>query len=191
MKDGLWSADLFRCESLILRTHGVLVVMDQCTRRIVGFGIHRGIVDGEALCRMFRKAVQRQPLPKYLSTDNDRSHEKVVFVKPDVAGLGSTQAAKLTSNTTLFGSGANSELWVHSVQACLNAFPHHLFQGRYLIAGLEGAAFQKLQARIHLLLQLHLWIGGESDSTSQPICRRGCFSPDIAETWVDYFHKER
>jgi hypothetical protein len=23
------------------------------------------------LCRMFRKAVQRQPLPKYLSTDND------------------------------------------------------------------------------------------------------------------------
>jgi len=45
--------------------------MDQCTRRIVGFGIHRGIVDGLALCRMFRKAVQRQPLPKYLSTDND------------------------------------------------------------------------------------------------------------------------
>ena len=71
MKDSLWSADLFRCESLILRTHWVLVVMDQCTRRIVGFGIHRGIVDGSALCRMFRKAVQRQPLPKYLSTDND------------------------------------------------------------------------------------------------------------------------
>jgi hypothetical protein len=39
MKDSLWSADLFRCESLILRTHWVLVVMDQCTRRIVGFGI--------------------------------------------------------------------------------------------------------------------------------------------------------
>jgi putative transposase len=71
MKDSLWSADLFRCESLILRTHWVLVVMDQCTRRIVGFGIHRGIVDGSALCRMFRQAVQRQPLPKYLSTDND------------------------------------------------------------------------------------------------------------------------
>jgi len=39
MKDSLWSADLFRCESLTLRTHWVLVVMDQCTRRIVGFGI--------------------------------------------------------------------------------------------------------------------------------------------------------
>jgi putative transposase len=70
-KDSLWSADLFRCESLTLRTHWVLVVMDQFTRRIVGFGIHSGIVDGSALCRMFRQAIQRQPLPKYLSTDND------------------------------------------------------------------------------------------------------------------------
>ena len=50
-KDSLWSADLFRCESLTLRTHWVLVVMDQFTRRIVGFGIHRGIVDGPTLCR--------------------------------------------------------------------------------------------------------------------------------------------
>jgi transposase InsO family protein len=71
MKDSLWSADLFRCESITLRTHWVLVVMDQFTRRIVGFGIHRGIVDGSALCRIFRQAIQRQPLPKYLSTDND------------------------------------------------------------------------------------------------------------------------
>jgi putative transposase len=70
-KDSLWSADLFRCESLTLRTHWVLVVMDQFTRRIVGFGIHRGIVDGPALCRMFQQALQRQSLPKYLSTDND------------------------------------------------------------------------------------------------------------------------
>jgi hypothetical protein len=43
-KDSLWSIDLFRCESLSLRTHGVLVVMDQFTRRIIGFGIHRGTV---------------------------------------------------------------------------------------------------------------------------------------------------
>ena len=35
-KDSLWSVDLFRCESAILRTHWVLVVMDQCTRRIIG-----------------------------------------------------------------------------------------------------------------------------------------------------------
>jgi putative transposase len=42
MKDSLWSCDLFRCESATLRTHWVLVVMDQFTRRIVGFGVHRG-----------------------------------------------------------------------------------------------------------------------------------------------------
>ena len=41
-KDSLWSVDLFRCESLILRTHWVLVVMDQFTRRIVGFGVRAG-----------------------------------------------------------------------------------------------------------------------------------------------------
>jgi putative transposase len=48
-KDSLWSVDLFRCESLILRAHWVLVVMDQCTRRIVGFGVQRGAVDGVAV----------------------------------------------------------------------------------------------------------------------------------------------
>ena len=71
MKDSLWSVDMFRCESLALRTHWVLVVMDQFTRRIIGFGFHRGIVDGLALCRMFRQAIRGQSLPKYLSTDND------------------------------------------------------------------------------------------------------------------------
>jgi len=32
-KDSLWSMDLLRCESLILKTHWVMVVMDQCTRQ--------------------------------------------------------------------------------------------------------------------------------------------------------------
>jgi transposase InsO family protein len=70
-KDSLWSIDLFRCESLSLRTHWVLVVMDQFTRRIIGFGIHRGPVDGPSLCSMLRRAIQGQGLPKYLSTDHD------------------------------------------------------------------------------------------------------------------------
>jgi len=56
MKDSLWSCDLFRCESATLRTHWILVVMDQFTRRIIGLGVQRGIVDGTALCRMFRRA---------------------------------------------------------------------------------------------------------------------------------------
>ena len=42
MKDSLWSIDLFRCESATLRAHWILVVMDQYSRRIVGFGVHAG-----------------------------------------------------------------------------------------------------------------------------------------------------
>src|SRR6059058_4403689 len=57
MKDSLWSMDLFRCESATLRTHWVLVVMDQYTRRIIGFGVHAGAVDGVTLCRMFNRAI--------------------------------------------------------------------------------------------------------------------------------------
>jgi transposase InsO family protein len=72
MKDSLWSIDLFRCESATLRSHWVLVVMDQYTRRIIGFGVHAGTVDGAALCRMFNRAIRGQYwLPKYLSSDND------------------------------------------------------------------------------------------------------------------------
>src|SRR5260370_1211971 len=70
MKDSLWSLDLFRCESATLRTHWILVVMDQFTRRIVGFGVHSGIVDGVALCRMFNRAIRWQTLPKCLSSDH-------------------------------------------------------------------------------------------------------------------------
>jgi putative transposase len=70
-KDSLWSLDLFRCESATLRTHWILVVMDQFTRRIVGFGVHRGFVDGLALCRMFNQAIRGQTIPKYVSSDHD------------------------------------------------------------------------------------------------------------------------
>ena len=63
--------DLFRCESILLRSHWVMVVMDQYTRRIIGFGVHSGNVDGQALCRMFNEATSRKGWPKYLSSDND------------------------------------------------------------------------------------------------------------------------
>ena len=46
--------------------------MDQFTRRIVGFAVHRcGVVDGMALRRMFNRAIHRQTLPKYISSDHD------------------------------------------------------------------------------------------------------------------------
>ena len=70
-KDSLWSLDLFRCESAVLHTHWVLVVMDQWTRRIVGFSVQRGVVDGVGLCRMFNRATRGHTPPTYLSADHD------------------------------------------------------------------------------------------------------------------------
>jgi putative transposase len=70
-KDSLWSIDLFRCESLSLKSHWVLVVMDQYTRRIIGFGVHLGAVNGPSLCRMFNRAVRGAGSPKHISSDND------------------------------------------------------------------------------------------------------------------------
>lgn len=54
-KDSLWSVDFFCTESILLKTHWVMVVMDQFTRRIIGFAIHKGPVNGEALCSMFAR----------------------------------------------------------------------------------------------------------------------------------------
>ena len=71
MKDSLWSADLFRCESILLKTHWVLVVMDQFTRRIIGFAVHDGDVSGMILCRMFNQVISGNTPPTYLSSDND------------------------------------------------------------------------------------------------------------------------
>jgi transposase InsO family protein len=71
MKDSLWSVDLFRCESMLLRTHWVMVVMDQFTRRIIGFAVHADDVDGITLCRMFNEAVSGMGVPRSLSSDND------------------------------------------------------------------------------------------------------------------------
>ena len=70
-KDSLWSIDLFRCESILLRSHWVMVVMDQCTRRIIGLSVNAGAVDGQALCRMFNEATTVQCPPVRISTDND------------------------------------------------------------------------------------------------------------------------
>src|SRR5262249_39373022 len=55
----------------MLRSYWVLVVMDQFTRRVIGFGVHPGIVDGVALCRMFQRAIRGHGLPHYLSSDHD------------------------------------------------------------------------------------------------------------------------
>ncbi|WNO08947.1 integrase core domain-containing protein [Teredinibacter sp. KSP-S5-2] len=70
-KDSLWSTDFFRCESATLKSHWVMVVMDQFTRRIVGFAVHAGDLNGIVACRMFNQIQSKQTLPNYLSSDND------------------------------------------------------------------------------------------------------------------------
>ena len=70
-KDSLWSVDLFRTESITLKTHWIMVVMDQYTRRIIGFAVHAGNVDGPAVCRMFSDATSGQGWPERISSDND------------------------------------------------------------------------------------------------------------------------
>ena len=69
-KDSLWSIDLFRCESVLLRSHYVMVVMDVFTRRLVGFSVKPANIDGIAICRMFNRAIAGHSLPKHVSTDN-------------------------------------------------------------------------------------------------------------------------
>ena len=70
-KDSLWSVDLFRCESILLRSHWILVVIDVFTRRIIGFGIGGQYVDGASVCRMFNQAIAGKTPPKRISTDHD------------------------------------------------------------------------------------------------------------------------
>lgn len=43
----------------------------QFTRRIIGFAVYPGDLNGAAICRIFNTIISRQALPKYLSSDND------------------------------------------------------------------------------------------------------------------------
>ena len=45
--------------------------MDQFTRRLIGFGIYAGDVDGVALCCMFKRVISGHKPPSYLSSDHD------------------------------------------------------------------------------------------------------------------------
>ena len=45
--------------------------MDYFTRRIIGFAVHAGHVNGMVLCQMFNKVTAGIALPRYLSSDND------------------------------------------------------------------------------------------------------------------------
>jgi hypothetical protein len=60
-KDSLWSIDLVRCESLSLRTHWLLVVMDHFTRRIMALpGVRNGVVIGRSRGRKRSRLLYEQ-----------------------------------------------------------------------------------------------------------------------------------
>ena len=71
-KDSLWSVDLLRCESLLVKAHWVMVLMDHSSRRIVGFAVQAGVLDGPAVCRMLNRILSATAnRPRSLSSDHD------------------------------------------------------------------------------------------------------------------------
>jgi putative transposase len=71
MVPGCRPEDQFRCESTLLKSHWAMVVIDQFTRRIIGFAVHAGDCDGIVYCRMFNQITGGNSVPKHLSSDND------------------------------------------------------------------------------------------------------------------------
>ena len=69
--DSLWSIDFFRAESILLKSHWILIVMDQYSRKIVGFAAVKGPVTGVILCAMFNRILGSRKPPKHLSHDHD------------------------------------------------------------------------------------------------------------------------
>jgi len=47
------------------------VVMDQHSRRIIGFAVNEGSVDGPNHCRMFNEIISDKCLPRYIDRDKD------------------------------------------------------------------------------------------------------------------------
>jgi putative transposase len=75
-KDSLWSVDFFRCESILLQSYWIMVVMDVFTRRIIGFGVAPADLDGSVICRMFNRAIAKQtPLKAAAPGRGDRGLE--------------------------------------------------------------------------------------------------------------------
>ena len=80
LKDSLWSLDLFRVESIHLKTHWVMLVMDQYTRRIIGFSaLQTNALTGANICMTFNKIIGENPYPKWrvkgpITRPNPHSH---------------------------------------------------------------------------------------------------------------------
>jgi hypothetical protein len=55
-KNSLWSVDLFRCDSILLRSHWMMMVLDVLTKRLLGFGVEPAPIDGVSVRRMVNRA---------------------------------------------------------------------------------------------------------------------------------------
>lgn len=66
-------------ESIALKPHWVMAVLDQYTRRIIRFSVHTGDCDGIAYYRMFNEIISGKSLPEYLSSDNGEALDKNVI----------------------------------------------------------------------------------------------------------------
>jgi len=130
--------------------------MDQHTRRIIGFGVHVGNVDGPALCRMFNEATSGSGWPYRISSDNDplfqyhrwkanlrvldieeiKSLPHVPMSHPFVERLiGSVRRELL--DQTLFWTASDLENKLQSYQLCYNQ--HRCHAGRGGAAPVESA----------------------------------------------------
>jgi putative transposase len=66
----LWSLDFFQVESICLKTHWVLVIMDQWSRRIIGFAVSSQPANSTGLVEMFTSCISDLS-PKRISHDHD------------------------------------------------------------------------------------------------------------------------
>jgi transposase InsO family protein len=153
---------------VVLRTHWVLVVMDQFTRRIVGFGVHRGVVDGVELCRMLNRATRGQTPSTYVSSDHDPLYRFSQWQRNlrilDVQEIKTVPHAPLSHpyverligtirreclDRTLFWTTADLERKLLDFQRYYNGHRTHAgLGGRTPDPSTEGAAHARLSLRI-------------------------------------------
>jgi putative transposase len=70
--NGLWSVDVFRCESVFLKSCYVMVAIDIYSRKIIGFSIEKSTHTGTGICRMLAAICGKaEREPKRISTDHD------------------------------------------------------------------------------------------------------------------------
>jgi hypothetical protein len=138
----------------------VLVVMDQFTRRIVGFGVQCGNVDGPALCRMFQRGIRRQPFrsirpltmipsigfisgrqPPSPRRDGNQNGARCALVSSLCGTTDRGPSPGMPGSHTLFWTTSDLEGKLLDFQNYYNGYRAHAgFQGRLPEPGVTGPA---------------------------------------------------